>query len=69
MRRATDVLHIPKIFSVAGAILGLAIPTGMLANEPNPWGKAKTPAKLSAEAIGGYSAGCLAGAEELPKSS
>jgi len=31
----------------------------------NPWRKVKEPAKGAAEVIGGYSAGCLRGAQEL----
>lgn len=46
------------------AVVGLALPAR--ADPKNPWAEAKVPSTGPSHAIGGYSAGCLAGASELP---
>ena len=47
-------------------VLSLTQPTG--AESPDQWQDAKAPAQGRAEAIGGYSAGCVRGARPLPLS-
>jgi penicillin-insensitive murein endopeptidase len=48
---------------VAGCLLtGSAVP----ALAQNPWGEVRSPSAGRAQAIGGYAAGCIAGAAELP---
>lgn len=48
----------------AGVLLSAALVQG--ANDENPWPAFTTPAAGPARSIGGYSAGCLQGAEALP---
>jgi penicillin-insensitive murein endopeptidase len=50
--------------SIAAALLLVTLPA--LAAPPTPWSRARTPLAGPARAIGGYSAGCIAGAVALP---
>jgi penicillin-insensitive murein endopeptidase len=61
---ATDAMKNPSVLVlVAGCLLaGSAVP----ALAQNPWGEARSPSAGRAQAIGGYAAGCIAGAAELP---
>jgi penicillin-insensitive murein endopeptidase len=61
---ANDAMKHPRLLAlVAGCLLaGAAVP----ALAQNPWGEIRSPSAGRAEAIGGYAAGCIAGAAELP---
>lgn len=49
---------------IAAALACVTLPA--LASPPTPWSRARTPLVGPARAIGGYSAGCIAGAVALP---
>ncbi len=49
---------------LAAALVLLTLPAA--ASPPTPWSRARTPSTGPARAIGGYSAGCIAGAVALP---
>jgi penicillin-insensitive murein endopeptidase len=48
------------------ALLSLVLAAAAHASPPTPWSLARAPAPGPARAIGGYSAGCIAGAVALP---
>lgn len=48
------------------AVLVLVLVAGAARADENPWAKATAPSSGPSHAIGGYSAGCLAGGVELP---
>jgi penicillin-insensitive murein endopeptidase len=48
------------------SLLALVFAVAAHASPPTPWSLARTPAPGPARAIGGYSAGCIAGAVALP---
>lgn len=62
MRRALA----PRLFFTLLLVLCAGWPAAALAGRRTPWAAQKTPAPGPAQALGGYSAGCVVGAEALP---
>jgi penicillin-insensitive murein endopeptidase len=52
--------------ALVAAMLLVALPARGDDKPPNPWAEQSTPSRGPSHSIGGYSAGCLAGGDELP---
>jgi penicillin-insensitive murein DD-endopeptidase len=60
----------PRLLWIAAAVAAIAIadpPASRAGGAPNPWAAAREPSTGEAHAIGGTSAGCLAGAARIPR--